>query len=271
VPFLDFGRAPDGRWSHALYRRRIVADLLPHSEATRARPGPLVVVGAGPSLATQRLERLRERHCILTNGAISLIATHGIEPFAVFIEDEGFVYAWPELVTSLPSGTRCFLSPTAIRAVCEIDPGLLGRWRIFLAEILHRPIRAPRPTAADLGGRPFLLASPDGTVHFSCEPERGFGSCGTVAYCAIQLAVACGPPQIGLAGVDLTNLDQPRFHEGARRRAPIRLHRRLPDILAGFRLAAAVSRERGIATANYSSATLVSGEDFPYEAWLDAR
>lgn len=271
VPSLDFQRAPDGRWSHVIYRNREVAPLRPHTETTRVGAESIVVVGAGPSLSAQRLDRLRERASILTNGAISLIGSHGIDPLAVLIEDEGFVHAWPHLVTSLPAGTRCFFSPTVIRAVCEISPALLGTWQLFLAEILHRPIRAPRPTPRELTHQPFVRASADETVHFSCETQRGFGSCGTVAYCAVQLALACAPSHLGIAGVDLTNLDQPRFHEGRSRRAPSHLQRRLPSILAGFRLAGAICRERGVITSNYSSRSLVPEDDFPYDGWLDGR
>jgi hypothetical protein len=271
VPALEFERGPDGRWSRVVYRAREVASLLPHREATRVDVASIVVVGAGPSLATQQLRRLRDRACILTNGAISLIGSHGLEPLAVFIEDEGFVHAWPGLLRSLPAGTRCFFSPTVIRAVCEIDPDLLGGWRLFLAEILDRPIRAPRPTPHDVSGWPFVRASANGTVHFSGETERGFGSCGTVVFCGMQLALACAPSHLGIAGVDLVHLDRPRFHEGARRRSASHLHRRLPSILTGFGLVAEICRERGVTTSNYSHESLVPASDFPYDDWLDAR
>jgi hypothetical protein len=269
-PFLEFQRDADGRWSNVIYRGKEVARLRPHAEATRLGNGPVVVVGAGPSLSTQRLSRLRERSCILTNGAISLIESHRLDPVAVVIEDEGFVHSWPGMVAGLAPDTPCFFSPAVIRAVCEIDPSLLGNWRLFLVEILHKPIGRPRPTAEQLGKLSFVRTSSEGAVHFSCNTERGFGSCGTVAYCAVQLALACAPSHLGIAGVDLSGFDRPRFHERRSRTTVSHLRRRLPSILAGFRLTAEICRERGIATSNYSSQSLVPANDFPYDDWLDA-
>lgn len=271
VPFLEFERDAGGRWSSVMYRKREVAQLRPHTDATRPGVESVVVVGAGPSLSGQRLDRLRQRACILTNGGISLIGSHGLDPLAVFIEDEGFVHACPGIVTSIPAGTRCFFSPTVIRAVCEISPSLLGGWQLFLAEILDRPVQAPRPTPDALCRQPFVRGSADGSVVFSCDTERGFGSCGTVVYCAVQLALACAPSHLGIAGVDLVNTERPRFHERAHRRAPSHLQRRLPSILAGLRLAGDICRERGVTTSNYSSRSLVPADQFPYDGWLDAR
>ena len=268
-PFLEFQHGADGRWSTVIYRGEDVARLRPHAEVTRLGIGPVVVVGAGPSLSNQRLHRLRERSCVLTNGAISLIESHRLDPLAVVIEDEGFVYSWPQMVTGLPPGTRCFFSPAVIRAVCEIDPSLLGHWQLVLAEILHKPIRRPRPTPGQLGRLPFVRTSTGGTVHFSCDTERGFGSCGTVAYCAVQLALACAPSHLGIAGVDLSNFDRPRFHEATSRTSVSHLRRRLPSIFAGFRLVAEICRARRIGTSNYSSLSLVPANDFPYDGWLD--
>jgi hypothetical protein len=269
-PFLDFERGPEGRWSTVLYKNREVARLSPHREVTRHPRRSVVVVGAGPSLSRQYLERLRERDCILTNGAISLIGSHRVAPLAVFIEDQDFVRAWPELITGIPNGTRCFFTPPVIRTICEVDPSHLVRWQLFLVEILHKPIRAPRPRLDDLLREPFVRGSPDGTALFSTDIERGFGSCGTVVYCACQLALACRPSSLGIAGVDLSNFDQPRFHETDRKPAASRLRRRLPSILAGFGLLGAICRERGIDARNHSSTSILPARDFPYDDWLDA-
>lgn len=269
-PHLEFRPGADGRWSTVIYRGEEVARLRPHAEATRLGIGQVVVVGAGPSLSSQRLARLRERSCVLTNGAIALIEAHRLDPLAVVIEDEGFVHSWPRMVTGLPPDTRCFFSPAVIRAVCEIDPSLLGNWQLFLVEILHKPIRRPRPTPGQLAELPFVRTSTEGTVHFSCDTERGFGSCGTVAYCAVQLALACNPSHLGIAGIDLSGFDRPRFHEDRSRTSVSHLRRRLSSILAGFRLTAEICRERRVSTSNFSSASLVPAHDFPYDDWLDA-
>jgi hypothetical protein len=268
VPHLAFERDADARWARALYRGREVARLTPYAELLAARPREIVVVGAGPSLAAQRLGRLRERAAILTNGALALVERAGLEPFAVVVEDESFVDACPQLVAGIPAGTAVVVTPPVLRAVCELEPALLGRWRVHLAEILHKPIGAPRPSPDELERAPFVRAA--GDTQFSLDPQRGLGSCGTVAFVAAQLAVACRPAALGFAGVDLAGFDRPRFHELAGRRAPSHLERRLPSILRGFGLLAAICAELGIALRNHSPASRLGDAGIVYDDWLDA-
>lgn len=268
-PGLDFERDSDGRWAKVIYRGREATVLVPSSHLTERRVESIVVVGAGPSLHGQHLERLRERACLLTNGSLSLIESHQVVPMAVFIEDEGFVADTQDLVVAIPDGTHCFFTPAVLRAICEIDPAHLGRWRVSLAEILHKPIQAKRPNPEELAARPFVVSG-GGEVFFSTDCDSGFGSCGTVVFCALQLAVQCAPDGIGLAGVDMSHFEKPRIHEGATRQAPSHLERRLSSILRGMRLTAEICAERGIATENYSSLSIIPPGEFPYDEWLDS-
>jgi Kdo-III transferase WaaZ len=268
-PGLEFERDSAGRWAKALYRGRGVANLIPGRSLTERPADSIVVVGAGPSLQEQCLNRLRERDVILTNGSLCLIAKSRIKPLAVFIEDEGFVLHSPELVLAIPDETHCFFTPAVLRAICEIDPEHLGRWRVSLAEILHRPIQSRLPRRAELASRPFVVASEDCDVLFSMDCDLGFASCGTVAFCALQLAVQCAPRKIGLAGVDLAYFSRPRINETDGQRAPSHLQRRLPLILKGISLTSKICRERGIVTENYSALSLVPTACFPYDGWLD--
>lgn len=268
-PGLTLERDSLGSWARVLYRGQLAAELLPCRSLTDRKFESIAVVGAGPSLRNQAHDRLSDYDIILTNGSLALIGDKHIHPAAVFIEDEGFVVNCPELVVAIPDGTHCFFSPPVLRAICAIDPAHLGRWRVSLAEVLHRPVGSRRPDWGELASRHFVIVS-GGNVLFSSDCDRGFGSCGTVVYCALQLAVQCAPRSIGLAGVDLMNLEQPRVHEvPGQRRPPSRLQRRLPSILQGFSLAAKVCHKRGIATVNYSAASLVPAAEFPYNDLLD--
>jgi len=270
-PGLEFERDCTGRWAMAFYQGTYATALIPCQSLTERPVDSIVVVGTGPSLQEQCLDRLCERDVILTNGSLVLMARHRIQPLAVFIEDEGFVLYSPDLVLAIPDGTHCFFTPAVLRAICEIDPKHLGRWHVSLAEILHRPLRSRQPSQTDLANRPFVLSSEDGEIQFSTDCDRGVGSCGTVAFCALQLAIQCAPKRVGLAGIDLLNFDHPRIHEGSGRRSPSHLQRRLPSILKGISLAAQVCRSRGIVTENYSSRSLVAEVDFPYDSFLDRK
>jgi hypothetical protein len=265
-PRLAFDRGADGglaaRWDGAL-----VCRIAGSASTGPDRPDALFVVGAGPSMKSQHLQRLPQDACILCNGAISLIASHGLKPHAVFIEDARFVAARPDLVAAMPEGTPCYFSAYVITALCALDPALLGRWHVHLIDYLNRPLRIDG--ADDRASRRLVVSGARKGVRFSLATQAGFASCGTVAYSACQLAVERRPQRIGLVGLDFSGFEQPRFHETANQVAVNKLAKAMPMILPSFVLFGTVCRALGIDVRNHSPASAIDQSAIPYDDFLD--
>ena len=108
-----------------------------------------------------------------------------------------------------------------------------------------KPIGAARRALTDPELSDFVILGREGAI--SIAPDRGVVITGTVAFSALQFALAAGPERILLAGIDLTNDTEPRFYERRADSAPSGLRSGLRRILAGFSLAATVAGRRGIA------------------------
>ncbi|SEM61307.1 hypothetical protein SAMN04488003_102109 [Loktanella fryxellensis] len=255
-PYLAIARdSGEVRW-----RGKPLLTLVPPSALMPQQAGQLAIVGSGPSLAAQHPERLPPRTAILVNGAASL--SDQVSPLAVAVEDERFVFRHIAMLARLPSTLPWMLSPAALRAVAERDPNLLRRRAVALIDNLAKPVNAPRRRLDDrvLDG----VLCRDGQAALSRDPDRGVVIVGTVAFSALQIALAARPHHILLAGIDLTNAATPRFYETAGDTASSGIIAGLDRILAGFALARDVARnaDMGLRCASPVSALLDLGIPF---------
>ena len=226
----------------------------------------IAVVGSGPSLGSQHPERLGAGTAILLNGAARLAAR--VPPLAVAVEDERFVARHVRTLADLPREVPLMLSPAAIRAVAECDPTILAGRPVALIDNLRRPLGGRRRGLDDprLDG---LVERGPGGAALSRDPDRGVVITGTVAFTALQVALAARPSGVLLAGIDLGNADaQPRFYERPGEVAPSGLVRGLPRILAGFALAREVAERDGIALACASPVSALLALGYPYDPVL---
>ena len=231
----------------------------------------LTVVGSGPSLGAQDPRRIEPGTALLLNGAIAI--ARQARPLAALVEDERFVHRHWAMVAALPPAVPLMLSPGALRALLARAPDAVAGRRVAILQDLRRPLGGRRRPLAD----PTLDLLLDRSGHpahgaaLSRDPDRGVVVTGTVAFTALQAALAARPARILLAGIDLANADAlPRFYERPGQAAPSGLVRGLPRILKGFALALAVARREGIgmACASPNSALLVLG--YPRDPSLDA-
>lgn len=229
---------PSGR---VTWRGRALFQAVP-AQAIIPRDLPLIaVVGSGPSLKGQKISALGDDAAILCNGAASL--ADRIRPLAVAVEDERFVFRHHAMLAALPRDIPLLLSAAAIRAWAERDPRPLQDRRIALIDNLQKPIGLPRRAISHPDLRQILMRGQRGA--FSVAPNDGVVITGTVAFTALQFAMAATPRRILLAGIDLSNDDQPRFYEG-QDRAASGLSDGLPRILDGFALVRDNAEKRGI-------------------------
>lgn len=247
---------PSARGAGAIhFRGRFVAPLLPHPVAAEGGD-EIVIVGSGPSLATQARERIPIESALLLNGAIHLLDRQGPRPLGLVIEDERFVWRhWRTVVARVPAGTHCYFSTSVIRVLCEMAPEWLAVQNVHHLDFLHRPYGRRRPDNDRLKDLAFLRWSDDGNTAISLSPESGLMPAGSVAGTAAQLALALAPSRIGLAGIDLTNTTDPRFYETGGDKAMSRIDVASERILAAFRVIRDECPRRGILLENYSPAS----------------
>lgn len=228
------GLSIDRDASIAIWRGRPLCQLVPVSSVVQQGRDLIAIVGSGPSLAAQHPERLPPGSAILLNGATSLSAR--LSPLGVIVEDERFVFRHHAMLAELPGGVPLMLSPAALRALAERAPSLLRDGRpVALVDNLAKPVNAARRLLDDPALDHLLVRDADAAM--SRQPDQGVVITGTVAFSALQAALAAHPAEVLLAGIDLGNAEQPRFYEAAGSTAPSGLAKGLPRILAGFALA----------------------------------
>lgn len=235
-------------------------------------PDELTIVGSGPSAASQVFSHLPPNSIILLNGAIHLLdGKLAVPPYAIIIEDERFVWrhfdAMRRLV--LPK-TLCLFSTSVLRAICEIDPEWLTTQKIYHADFVQKPYDRTRRSQDELERLQHLKWSPTKGSAISLAPTEGFFAGGSVAVTAMQLALHLRPPKIGLAGIDLSNANDPRFYEATGTTAKSGIVRAQDRILAAFAIARNECRQRGIDLVNYSPVSALSTIDIPYDNRLSA-
>jgi hypothetical protein len=111
---------------------------------------------------------------------------------------------------------------------------------------------------------PFLVWSDDDEVAISLQPWSGIVPAGSVAVTAAQIALAMRPRKIGLAGIDLTSTQMPRFYEEAGDQAMSRLDAAVDRILKMFGLIREEATRFGVAVENYSPVSLLASVGYPY-------
>jgi hypothetical protein len=263
------GLAIDRASGRVRWRGQDLLGLSRFADIVPPRLPRVAVVGSGPSLARQHPERLEAGTAILLNGAASLASR--LTPLAVAVEDERFVARHARMLAGLPDGVPLMLSPAAMRALAEHDPAILRARRVAVIDNLRKPLGGPRRDLGDPALDGVVERGTDGAA-LSRDPDRGVVITGTVAFTALQVALAARPGSILLAGIDLGNADaQPRFYEQAGNVAPSGLVKGMPRILAGFALARDVAGREGIRLACASPVSALLGLGYPRDASLDAE
>jgi hypothetical protein len=225
----------------------------------------IVIIGSGPSVRNQDFSLLPQRTAILLNGAISLTAQHGISPLAVMVEDERFVWRhFPLMVQHIADDDLCCFSPSVLRALAELNYDWLIDRRIILVQNLLKPYAQPAVSLNRLAAKGDVVLSPERRSGFSLDPSKGVVPAGSVTGSAFQFAVAVNPEQIGFAGIDLSNADQPRFYEERGREAYSGLVKGMERILSVMQTGCQVAESQGTSIENYSSVSALRNIGFGY-------
>lgn len=251
-----------------LYSDVHVGTLVTHHHLRR--PDVIYIVGSGPSILEQNLSLIPDKSSILLNGAISLVGDVIMQPLAIAIEDERFVWRhFGMMQERIPAQMVCFLSPAVIRAICERKPEWLRTRPIILIDDLRKPYLRRLTNDAHLKRRRFVSFNDDCTSALSLSPAWGVIQGGSVVVSAIQFAIGLAPARIGLVGIDITNADEPRFYERAGDVAKSGLLKARRRIIEHLTLAKRICDARGIAMSIHSSKSALLQAGFTYDAHLE--
>lgn len=260
--------APDGHGSGKVtYKGKQVCSLHPLSEVGHAEE--ITIIGSGPSIQEQSFASIPVGSAMLLNGAIHLLDGRISEPLAILIEDERFIWRHSSLVFKMVvPRTRCIFSTSVLRAICEINPGWLADRHICHADYVQKPYGLPARSLSDLEKLDFLRWNTTKTAAISLDPSKGFFAGGSVAVTALQYGLSLNPGRLGVAGIDLSNANQPRFYESAGQSAKSGIVRAQDRIVSAFHLAFSVCVERSLEMVNYSPVSALSAIGIPYDARL---
>jgi hypothetical protein len=251
LPWLRIEGRAAGLPGALVYRGRKIVDLSGMDTLAR-RAGPcILIVGSGPSVKEISPRVVPPRAALLLNGAISLIGAGLVEPLAVAIEDERFVWRHHAMITRLvPRDTPMLLSPGVIRALCDINASFLADRQVILIDDARKPYGYPRQGDADLHGLGHVTLRDN--AGFSSMPDKGVFQGGSVVVSDLQFAIATRPSEIGFIGVDISNADSPRFYEEHGATAFSKVAGAEKRILDHIALARDEAGERGTRLVNHS-------------------
>lgn len=201
---------------------------------------------------------------MLLNGAISLMGEKILEPLAVAIEDERFVWRHFSLMREklMRREVPLLLSPGVIRAICDLNRDFLRGRPIILIDDIRKPYGLPRRDKTELAGLDFVVL--EGEAGFSSNPDKGVFQGGSVAISALQFALATRTREIGFLGVDIANANAPRFYEGEGDVAFSGIAGAEGRILAHIALARDVAEARGVRLSSHSQVSALGSIGLDY-------
>lgn len=235
--------------------------LRPHFEGKTT-----YLVGTGPSINEQNLQKLRDHSCLFLNGAITLIKKHAIYPAAYMVVDKGFIKRHPHFVPLIPKQVPCIFTLGVVKQILEFDKNFFDDRPLYLVEKATKPYERPALSMDQLDKKWFYK---DGNSVCSLDIRYGFAEAGTVMYVAAQLMLFASVRRIILVGFDLGNADQPRFYETNIDQDKSGLKSALQDrIIPHFKLLNKLCLEQGISLCNASHLSSMPYEIIPFNPCL---
>lgn len=241
-------RTADGH--RVFWKQKEVGFIHSMSSARGMGKGPCFMVATGPSMKAVDLKDIRGYETISLNGAITLFMENGMVPDHVLIPDcRIFENCFEFVERSVLSGANCFFSCTGLSRICEWNPGLLRKGRIFLIESIESKYDQPLSAAGwpcNPSGAPegvYLSEEyPDnrkrrGIMGFSADAERGFFFGRTAAYLGVQLAHWLGNHPVFILGMDLGGTGKSHCYASKANGRPDFLRYYEPEIRVPFEIA----------------------------------
>ncbi len=196
-------------WSFGQEASRI--DSIPLETAISSiEASSILLVATGPSAREFDWESAKELCPLIlgVNGAPTLLEAFGLKTNALVITDRSFTLTGlAHIEKAVDANSMLFLEPEAAASLAQNSPELLSKARFSVLERVNRHYAVPAKNWRDLkrgdSKEKFVTHPQNEEIGFSMCPEDGIFPGGTVAYAALQLAVAAKPQTIDIVGLDL--------------------------------------------------------------------
>jgi Kdo-III transferase WaaZ len=232
------------------------------------------IIGSGPSIKTQKLEKLRDETCILLNGAAILQNQFALNNVLMhIILDAHFAEDRFALIEPIfkQGNQNILLSLGALRAIADRNLEILKINHIFILQNILAPYMASKISLAQLPDtKNLFISKPNLGTAFSLDPSAGFYDGGSVMTIGIQLTAFLGFKDTYLVGFDIGNANQPRFYEEKGKPAKSELlkdyHRKILPFMENTKHFFA---SRNLKIYNCSPVSLLPYEIIPYSNFID--
>ena len=179
------------------------------SRCRGVKGGPVFIIASGASAKDFPLADFADIPMITMNGAISMFANTGINPFFYVCTDRDFANQQPELfATAMQTSENVALWGDQLSALRSRPNGCA----YALKKAPRRSVTGLFRNDPALVRKRSLLSKRCRDIGFSKDMDHGFFDARTVMYLALQLAYHVGFTQVFLVGFDL-NQSAGRFYE----------------------------------------------------------
>ncbi|PKO47686.1 MAG: hypothetical protein CVU29_02255 [Betaproteobacteria bacterium HGW-Betaproteobacteria-22] len=220
------------------------------------------IIASGPSLAEVDLKMIDKFDTVSLNCAIKKFKEVSINPtHCIIVDHRIFDTQWACVEASILSGANCFFSYDGLSRICERDPTLFNRGKIYLIESISRKFGMPRPGKIECieifkkDSKVYIdetLPELCRSVGFSSNLNRGLFSGKTVATWATQLTVALGYQQMFIIGMDLGGTGKKHFYADNHNKTPDFMRDYEPHIRVCFEQVKRASLAEGFKVYNLS-------------------
>ena len=203
----------------------------------------VVIFLSGPTSRKTPLSLLRSRDVIAVNGSAAYLIDNGINPFIYTLTDARFLLQRRDDFYKFSRNSRFTIVNTDVyEEASEEDKKYLREHCLILRAFYKREkggfMKKLRLTLKSRLHKSLLIDVPWSKkarlVGFSKDIAKGYCSCHTVAYTAIQIAYSLQYAAIVCSGLDLTNTCR-RFYDESANPMPSELSNDLPKIVPFFR------------------------------------
>lgn len=231
-PYMKIRRASSGEIASLVYKGEQIP-LANLSELRGSCSGRMLLTATGPSVKDIRFPAPSLIPAMGVNGAYFLQKQLSFQFYVIV--DMGFYDQKREIIADIINNPDLMLFTTAHGIARILDRYGFAAVRCQLAFIedaeykIYRPGRKAAQLHSLYADYHFARGRPD--IGFSTDIRHGIFDAKTVAYWAIQIAFYLGFTEIGIAGLDMNNFNQPRFYETAADIQPSYLANQLTSII----------------------------------------
>lgn len=262
-PWTKITRGAGGEISALVYKGHPVP-LCRLSDLKNTVSGPLLLTATGPSVKEIDFSVMPASVPVMgVNGAYFL--TGQVNFSFYLIVDMEFFDRKPEIIAAIVANPN-ILFFTTIHGIAKIIDRLGfdhiqcrlaaiedACYRIYQARI---PCTNIKKTFCETDT--VVLHQYSDEIGFAIDIRQGIFDAGTVAYWALQIIAWLGFDKVLIAGLDMTNFEQPRFYESSSNKLPSYLASKVESLIfPAFELASTYMRRAGIDIINTSTESAV--------------